>query len=45
MSDEFKDQIAQEIARIEALPQEEQAEAYRALHSTLENVLEQAEGK
>ena len=45
MSDDFKDQIAQELARIEALPQQEQAEAYRALHSLLENVLEQAEGK
>jgi len=45
MSDDFKDQIAQELARIEALPQEEQAQAYRALHSLLESVLEQAEGK
>lgn len=45
MSEEFKDQIARELARIESLPQEEQPEAYKALHALLETVLEQAEGK
>ena len=45
MSEDFKDQIAREIARIEGLPQEEQPEAYKALHALLETVLEQAEGK
>ncbi len=45
MSEEFKDQIAVELARIESLPQEEQPDAYKALHALLENVLEQAEGK
>ena len=44
MSEEFKDQIARELSRIESLPQEEQPEAYKALHALLESVLEQAEG-
>jgi hypothetical protein len=45
MSDEFKNQIAQEIARIESLPQEERPEALRELHTLLERVLDQGEGK
>ncbi len=45
MSQEFKDQILQELSRIENLPQEQQPEAYRALQLMLENVLEQTGGK
>ncbi len=44
MSDSLKDQVATELARIEALPAEEQPEAYRLLQSQLERELEQSEG-
>jgi len=43
MSEDFNAQIAAELARIEALPAEEQPDAYRSLHATLERSLEQTE--
>ena len=43
MSEDFNAQIAAELARIESLPVEEQPDAYRTLHATLERILEQTE--
>ena len=45
MSENFSEQVAQELARIEQLPTDEQAAAYNDLHALLERTLEQTEGK
>jgi hypothetical protein len=45
MSEDFNAQVAAELARIEALPAGEQPEAYRAVQSMLERILEQTEGQ
>lgn len=42
MSNDFAQQVADELARIESLPLEEQVAAYRALHELLERALNES---